>query len=308
MINFRYHIVSLVAVFLALAVGIVVGVSLRPTIDEGLAQQAAQDRKTVQDLRAQIDRQNALNDYRDAYAEQVGPVVTAGVLSTYRVALVTMPDAPRPVVDALTAAVDEAGGQLTSVSAVEPEVFDPDGADEVIQALSAFAGELGLTDAMSPGMKTGVALARAVATSTSGDVDPTAQALTRAMVAGGLATVDRSSDELAQLVLVVTAPAAAPAADPPDLSGHAEFALALGGRAVGVVVGGPNSTGLTGTDVAEIRRSAAVADVVSTVDVADLPSGVSTMIVAGKEQLLGRHGHYGALPGADGPAPELPVR
>src|ERR687897_627257 len=35
MINFRYHIVSLMAVFLALSVGIAVGVSLGPSVDQG---------------------------------------------------------------------------------------------------------------------------------------------------------------------------------------------------------------------------------------------------------------------------------
>ena len=50
MINFRYHIVSLMAVFIALSVGIAVGVSLSPSVDQGLLQQAAQDRKQVTDL------------------------------------------------------------------------------------------------------------------------------------------------------------------------------------------------------------------------------------------------------------------
>ena len=36
MINFRYHIVSLMAVFIALSVGIAVGVSLSPSVDQGL--------------------------------------------------------------------------------------------------------------------------------------------------------------------------------------------------------------------------------------------------------------------------------
>ena len=38
-------------------------------------------------------------------------------------------------------------------------------------------------------------------------------------------------------------------------------------------------------------------------DVADLTSGVTTVILAGKEQLLGRQGHYGALSKADAPVP-----
>jgi hypothetical protein len=50
-------------------------------------------------------------------------------------------------------------------------------------------------------------------------------------------------------------------------------------------------------------------DSLSTVDVADLSSGVTTVVLAGKERLLGRpSAHYGALTRADAPLPELPVR
>ena len=78
LINFRYHIVSLMAVFIALAVGIAAGVSLGPSVDQGLQQQAAQDRKQVSELRAELDRRNALDEYREAYDQQVGEVVDRG--------------------------------------------------------------------------------------------------------------------------------------------------------------------------------------------------------------------------------------
>ena len=76
LINFRYHIVSLMAVFIALSVGIAVGVSLSPSVDQGMLAQAAQDRKQVTDLRAELDRRNALDEYREAYEHRVGKVVT----------------------------------------------------------------------------------------------------------------------------------------------------------------------------------------------------------------------------------------
>ena len=104
MINFRYHIVSLMAMFLALAVGIVLGVTLRPSVDTGLAQQAAQDRKQVQ-----LDRRNALDEYREAYAARAGQELTAGALNETKVAVVAMPEAPSAVISAISAAVTAAG-------------------------------------------------------------------------------------------------------------------------------------------------------------------------------------------------------
>ena len=105
---------------------------------------------------------------------------------------------------------------------------------------------------------------------------------------------------------------AAEATDPPpdaeQLAAHVEFDLALKARA-GVVLAGPNSADLEGTDVRAVRSDPAGDNLLSTVDVADLSSGVTTTMLAGQEQLLGREGrHYGALAGADAPLPTLPVR
>ena len=95
MINFRYHIVSLMAVFLALAVGIAAGVSLSPSVNEGVAQQAEQDRKQVTELRAELDRRNSL----DALPPDLRPAGRPdrdrrACWPAPRVAIVQMPDAP----------------------------------------------------------------------------------------------------------------------------------------------------------------------------------------------------------------------
>ena len=76
-----------------------------------------------------------------------------------------------------------------------------------------------------------------------------------------------------------------------------------------MVLAGPNSEDLEGTDVLAARSDAVAVDMLSTVDVADLPSGVTTVVLAGKEQLNGIVGkQYGALAKADAPLPALPVR
>ncbi len=154
MINFRYHIVSLMAVFIALsvgiavgvslspsvdqgiitqaAVGIAVGVSLSPSVDQGIITQAAQDRKQVTDLRAELDRRNALDQYREAYDQRVGQVVAENVLSGIRVAIVAMPDAPTAVVEAISTAAEEAGGNVVREVTINAEVFEaePDRQDQ----------------------------------------------------------------------------------------------------------------------------------------------------------------------------------
>ena len=308
MINFRYHIVSLMAVFLALAVGIVLGVTLRPSVDTGLAQQAAQDRKQVQELRAELDRRNALDEYREAYAARAGQVLTAGVLNETKVAVVSMPDAPSAVVSAVSAAVVEAGGTVTGTVKVNAKAFDGEKSSELSSALSAHAGTLGLTDSMSDGTKFGIALGRAVASKEPGRRDDTAADIADALTSAGLITFDENGDDSAQLVIVVSAESTDPRPPPELLTAHVEMDVALRTSAAGVVLAGPNSAEIDGTDVLTARNDRTAVDVLSTVDVADLTSGVTTTVLAGKEQLLGRQGHYGALSKADAPLPNIPVR
>jgi hypothetical protein len=309
LINFRYHIVSLMAVFLALAVGIAVGVTLRPSVDEGLAAQAAQDRKQVQDLRAELSRRVALEEYRDVWASRVGEVVTAGMLAGTRVAVVSMPDAPTAVVQSISTAVTTAGGTLSRTVKISKDVFDPDQAEKLNTTLSPYASALGLTDSMSEGTKFGLALGRAIAAKTPGLRDDQAVAISKELNSAGLIDVSGDTTATAQLIIVVGAVATDPRAAAEQLSAHVEMDVALRDAGAGLVLAGPNSEEIEGTDVLSARSDATAVDLLSTVDVADLQSGVITTVLAGKEQLLGSGGrHYGALSKADAPLPTLPIR
>ena len=308
MINFRYHIVSLMAVFIALSVGIAVGVSLSPSVDQGLLQQAAQDRKQVADLRAELDRRKALDDYRNAYDEQVGVAVTAGVLSGQRVAMVAMPEAPEDVVQSISTAVGGAGGTVVREVDVNAEAFDAGKAEDVTDALADYFGPLGLNDSMSAATRFGIALGRSIGSKEVEDRDPLALAVGESLESRGLVTIRDGSPAQAQLIIVVTAPASDPRPTPEDLTAHVQFQVGLTARG-GVVLAGPNSEDIEGTDVLAARSDPTAVDSLSTVDVADLSSGVTTVVLAGKERLLGRPSqHYGALTRADAPLPELPVR
>jgi hypothetical protein len=312
-INFRYHIVSLMAVFLALAVGIAVGVTLSPSVDEGILAQAAQDRKQVTDLRTELSRRNSLDTYRSTYEQRTGQLVLAGEMPDARVALVIMPDAPGPVVSAIVDAVGQAGGRVVSQVKVSDEVFDPSQAASVEKAVAELH-PVGLTDAMSPATKVGWCLSRAIASKTVAARDPFAKTVGRSLASAGLADVREDVQDTAQLVVVVTAPTVVPAPTADVTTAHVQLELGIreqggSGSQIPVVVAGPNSDGLDGTDVGAVRTTSAASSELSTVDVADLPSGVVTTVLAGAEQILGRQGHYGALARADDVLPSpLPMR
>ena len=305
MINFRYHIVSLMAVFLALAVGIAVGVSLSPSVDEGILAQAQQDRNQVTSLRNELTRRDNLDTYRSTYAQRTAQLVLAGQLNETRVALVSMPDAPGAVVTAASDAVVQAGGRVVTQVKVNQAVFDPAQADSVDKAVAEL-GWVGLTDDMSPSTKVGWCLSRAIAAKAPGPRDANAKAAGQTLASAGLVDVREDVEDTAQLLIVVSAPTPTPNQLPPAAitAAHVELDTALheqGGNAghIPVVVAGPNSDGLDGTDVGAVRTTSPASGELSTVDVADLPSGVVTTVLAGKEQLSGEQGHYGALARAD---------
>lgn len=306
MINFRYHIVSLMAVFLALAVGITLGVTLvSGEANKGLAAQAEQDRKQVQSYRDQLSRQQKLDDYRDAYTKATGKQVTAGMLNNTDVAVVAMPNAPRATVRDLQHAVDDAGGTVTSTATVNADVFDTDRNDDMLDAVSPYSKFYRSGDSIQT--KVGALLGRAVLGRNNAMVDKSASDIGDALTSAGMIKLDRSAERTAELVIVVTAPTTDPPVGAQTLNRHLQFELALTERSNGTVLAGPNSTGTEGTDVATARADADARTEMSSVDVADLPSGVSTVIMAGREQLNGNQGHYGAA-NADAPAPELPLR
>lgn len=306
MINFRYHIVSLMAVFLALAVGITFGVSLvSGEANKGLAAQAEQDRKQVATYRDQITQMQQLDRYRDAYANQIGQQVTADMLPDVPVAIIAMPDAPRSVVNNVQAAVSASGGSVTSVTSIDTQAFDPTQRSQVMSILQPFSNQYGSNDTLAT--RFGKVLGRALLSGRNGVVDQVGSTISDALN-GKLVSVNRQNQDVAELAIIVTAPAANPPLNADALDRHVAFDVALSADAKGTVVAGPNSTEIDATDVATVRSDASSRDLLSSVDTADLPSGVSTVIMAGAEQLAGGQGHYGWNNSSDAPAPELPIR
>ena len=159
----RYHAASLAAVFLALAVGILIGVGFGPDIVTGTADDIEQSLQAdLEDRAAEIDSlQQQLQTERD-FDQAVFPAIVGGRLRDQRVALVALGGLDPGIANALENAVEPAGGRLTEVAVVrEP----PD-----LGALSS---------------TTGGREARAVARGADDDLRRLAQRAGRALVFGG---------------------------------------------------------------------------------------------------------------------------
>jgi hypothetical protein len=114
MIDFRYHLVSLVSVFVALAVGIVLGAGpLRNGIADGLKAQVdsvSAQNKTLKDEKGTAEK-GITN--RDAFVREVVPALVGQQLTGRTVVLVTLPGSDLGAVKPLTQSIEAAGGHTT---------------------------------------------------------------------------------------------------------------------------------------------------------------------------------------------------
>ncbi len=126
MIDFRYHLVSLISVFLALAVGIALGAGpLKESIGNTLTGQVDQLRAEKDQLRAEADalRADLLTAVPRSTARR--PSVLDGVLGGRRVALVVLDQVDPTRSTRSRAAIERAGGTVTAVATVTDAWTDP---------------------------------------------------------------------------------------------------------------------------------------------------------------------------------------
>jgi len=121
MIDFRYHLVSLISVFLALAVGIVLGAGpLREGIGDTLTGQVEELRTDRDQLRTEVDDLGVEVSDRDSYIASLTAQVAAGSLDGQQVALVALPEAVSDDVDAAESTLQDAGAQVALRVSVAP--------------------------------------------------------------------------------------------------------------------------------------------------------------------------------------------
>ena len=125
MIDFRYHLVSIVAVFLALAIGIVVGATaLKPSTLKYLDKTSQQERQEINSLLANKGnlQQQLTND--DAFAQANAAQLLGHLLEGKRAVIVTAPGADGQVTSGVTTALRQAGAQVTGQVLLQQAFFE----------------------------------------------------------------------------------------------------------------------------------------------------------------------------------------
>lgn len=308
MIDFRYHLVSIIAVFFALAAGIVLGAGpLGETVDDTLAEQTSTLREENRNLREQLAQTEADQAYQQAFLAEVTPRLVANQLAGENVGVIALPGADEETVTAIRETLELAGATAELTVRIEPTWTDPDSEpvlDELASDLVTSGTELPANADGYERAATVLAAALMAAApdpATGGGDETVDTAAVEAFQEAELIQLEQDASVAPTLaVLVAGSVSGDDAADRLDrlarLVGHIDTAGS------GAVLAGPASTAEDGL-LAAIRGGGEIAEAVSTVDSVDLPSGRAAVVFALNEQEAGASGHYGVVGETDGALP-----
>jgi hypothetical protein len=147
-IDFRYHLVSIIAVFLALAIGLAIGATaLSPKTAEILN---SQERRAVATNAALTKHNQALANQvaaDQAFAQAASQRLVGGLLEHEKVVLVVAPGANSAVTNGVTSILRQAGATVTGQVNVQQSFLTTNGAIEttLTQLAQTLAANNGLT-------------------------------------------------------------------------------------------------------------------------------------------------------------------
>jgi len=191
MIDFRYHLVSIVAVFLALAIGIVLGsTELQGNTIDALRATSNSLSRQLSAAGAQRDAYQAQAGAEDQYLQSAEPRLLARLLEGQSVVILTEPGAQGSVVDGVKQAAAAAGATVTGQVALQPKFNDISAANQVL---------LAITQEFASG-----SAATLVAGGTAGSAQPGSaiSVLRSSSVSGQVSTVDNADMTLGQISVI----------------------------------------------------------------------------------------------------------
>ncbi|MFI6763714.1 copper transporter [Micromonospora sp. NPDC050417] len=302
MINFRYHVVSITAVFLALAIGLVVGTaalngpvadSLSASVNE-LRKDNDQLRETVGSLQEEVTRE-------EDFARESAPLLLGGKLAGRRVLVLALPSGEKHV-DGVIEMLRQTGATLTGRIEIQDKFVKPDNSVDLL-GLAEKAARPSVSANGLPGNSNGVETSSAFLASalldradgTSATEQDRRSVLDTYSNAGYLTVSDKVTGPAEAVVVVSGQPYVdrdSAQKDQAVVTMTEQF-----DKAVPLVVAGSGSS--TGNIVQAVRDDPALSKTISTVDHANTVQGQVVTALALIEQIVDKKaGPYGMGPGA----------
>jgi hypothetical protein len=303
-ISFRYHVVSLVAVLLALAAGVALGGG--PLSELGRSDEdatASADERNAE-LADRLDVAGRTDAFQDEFTEVLAPRLVGGSLTNRPVVVVTLPGADEKVVTSIEDLLDDAGASVAGEYAVLPRLLDASEkslvntmSSQLIESLKAKS-----VAASAPTYdRIGGLVGRAIATEKDNgeEVDSPSQDILSSVKGADLFVTEQGGDTRGSLVVVVLGDEHADLGDTAGVVGG--FLTGIASQSDGVVVAGSTQSADDGL-LGALRDDVTFSANVSSADSADTVAGRVAALMALSTDARGTTGHYGA-DGIDGAIP-----
>lgn len=322
MINFRYHLVSLIAVFLALALGIALGASV---VDRAIVKElnrkissVTKDKRKTDALNGQL-RDEINRD--DRVLASLVPAAVQGRLTDRPVAVFAVRGVDSKPVKDLVDALQLAGADAPAVIWLEDKWALPD--DATRQVLATALGISVSSDLRDVALRTlarrvlhpAAALAGTGPSSTTTTTSPRDRDVLATLADAGFVSVERAGaggrDDITDLGgvgadAIVAVGDGAHVVDPALLGAFATAFDTVGVPLTAVEVDRTSTDpAVRGTALDAVRGDGTLAARISTVDDAEQPAGRIATVLALSALEAGRVGHYGYGRGANAPTPDL---
>ncbi len=318
MIDFRYHLVSLIAVFLAVALGIIIGTTaLNAPILSDLERQVAtltSDKRSLEDQTRELQTQL---DTDDAFEEAVGPVLVDGRLADASVLLVIADaDVAPETVEGLSVLIGQANGTVAGTLRIQPDYSAPSTASSLQSFVSGPGmppAGIQLPEANDPGRLVAALLAQVLMNSSDPEGTPPDGAATSSVLAGltALDVLTQDSDSItpADYAIVLTAGVFDGEAAESRTKTLIDLVSALDAAGSGAVLAGVPATADEAGLVGVVRANPSLSAAISTVDNVGTAAGRISAVLALGAEGAGTSGKYGVGDGAQPvpPVPSLPA-
>ncbi len=301
MISLRQHAISLAAVFVALAVGVVLGSGfLSNSLVSGLRDETRNLHNEINGLNDQKSQLNAKLGSANAFDAQMAGRMVHDALSGKSLVIFRAPDAKDEDVDAVSKIVTQAGGAVTGTVTLTQEFVDANSAEKLRSVVNSSvlpAGTQLSTKLVDQGSQAGDLLGIALLINRDPAVPPVDDGQRDTVLAAlrdtGFIGYGDQHIGASNAAAVITGGSLNNDAGNQGVS-VARFAAALAPHGSGVMLAGRDGSSDGPAAVGVARADASVTPVISTVDNLDAESGRVTAVLGVADLINGGHtGQYG---------------
>lgn len=297
MIDFKYHVVSLISVFLAIALGIIIGTT---ALNGGIVSNLQSNVKTLgnekRDLESrvtQLDQAIAQNSDFDA---AVAPQLVDGVLADQNFIVITVGDSVTAELrDPIIQMVQAAGASNTGAISLTDAYSDPGHADELLKfASNDLPAGVTLPESDDAGRVVGALLAAMLVAPDASGAQPSAVITTVLSGLGSLGVLKLDSTDIQPATNFVIVTSGVPSSDADERNDAIlSLAMELDNAGASVVIAGDSTSVEPDGLISAAREDAAVASTISTVDNATWASGQINVVWALRAEADKKSGAYG---------------